>query len=90
MSGVAMRIACTTSPGRISGVETLRPTSPFFSFRPTRPLSSLLRSMITFPSVVITRPDVLPTDEQRHVRLVIFATSCTTLLKSFLTRRERE
>lgn len=35
------------------------------------PSFSLLRSMITFSSVVITHPDVLSTGKRRHVRLII-------------------
>lgn len=60
MTGVAMRIVCTTSLGfediRCGNASSYLP----LSFQPTNPLSSLLRSMITFPSVVIGRSDVSP------------------------------
>lgn len=66
--GVAMRIVCT-SLGRISGVKTLRPASPIYSFRRSYPLSSLLRSMITFRSaaVAVTGPRIIFVCKVRHL-----------------------
>lgn len=60
MTGVAMRIACTTSLG-FEDIRCGNASSYLSLLVPTEnSLSSLLRSMITFSSVVIVRPDVSP------------------------------
>ena len=66
MTGVAMRIACTTSLG-FEDIRCGNASSYPHLFVPTDEPPSLPSPMITFPIVVIVRISQL-----RHIRLVIF------------------